>query len=137
MGHVLIVDDDSSTVNAMATVLRQDGHEVDSFTSGHEAIATLRSGLAFDAVITDLQVPFVDGVAIARAARAYSPNACILVTHRGRADSLQLSQAGACATVEKPIHYDGVLSVIEACHARGGRVGVWCPGCPATSGVEL
>ena len=72
MGRILVVDDDSSTVWAMTMLLRQDGHQVVSFTSGYDAVSALRVGPPFDAVVTDFEMPSVNGVAVARAAREYS-----------------------------------------------------------------
>ncbi len=137
MERVLVVDDDPSTAKAMAMLLRQDGYEVEAFTSGREAVATLRSGRAFDAVVTDLQMPSVDGMAVARAARGSSPGACIVITHRGRADLQELLRAGACAAMEKPIHYDGMRGVLEDCRAQRGEIGPRCPGCRRIGGIHL
>src|SRR5450755_1371454 len=115
MGRILVVDDDHTTVEAMATLLGQDGHEVEAFTSGKEAIAALRSGRAFDVVVTDLEMPVVDGATVTRAARESSPNACIVVTDQGAAAPSDLQDAGACVVLEKPIEYEAVHHAIGAC----------------------
>lgn len=126
MGRILVVDDDGSTVRAMATLLRQDGHEVEPFTSGDEAIAALRGGSRFDAVVTDFEMPRVDGAAVARAAREHSPHACIVGTNRSHAARGHLQAAGACVVLEKPIVYEAMLGKITACMAEGGNGGSHC-----------
>ena len=126
MGRVLVVDDDHSTVEAMATLLRQDGHEVHGFTSGKEAVAALLGGRAFDAVITDFAMPVVDGAAVTRAARESSPTACIVVTNRGVANKGRLEDEGACFILEKPIDYDAMHRAIASCRAVGGHAGPRC-----------
>src|ERR1017187_10563542 len=93
MGHILVVDHDHSTLAAMATLLRQDGQEVDAFTSGHDAVAALSSGRIFDAIVADLELPFVDGAAVATVAREFCRNACIMVTSLGRPDPLCASSS--------------------------------------------
>src|ERR1039457_7006007 len=106
MGRVLVVDDDHSTVEAMAMLLGQDGHQVQGFTSGKEAVAALRGGHTSDVVITDFEMPVVDGAAVTRAARESSPTACIVVTNRGAANRSRLEDDGACLVLEKPIEYE-------------------------------
>jgi CheY-like chemotaxis protein len=54
MPRFLVVDDDPATVNAMALLLRDDGHTVSPFTAGAEAVDTLMRE-SFDAVVTDLE----------------------------------------------------------------------------------
>jgi CheY-like chemotaxis protein len=126
MGRFLVVDDDHFTVHAMATLLRQDGHDVVAMTSGKEAVDALHGGREFDAVVTDFQMPGVDGSCVARQARRCLPGACVVVTERGHADEGDLHAAGACAVLEKPIQYDALQRVIKECRANGGRGGLSC-----------
>lgn len=126
MGRVLVVDYDHSTLSAMATLLRQDGQEVDAFTSGHDAVAALRSGRIFDVIVADLELPFVDGGAVATVARELCRDACIVVTSLGRAEPLRLQKAGVCVILEKPIQYDELHQVIVACRENGGYGGSQC-----------
>jgi CheY-like chemotaxis protein len=121
MGRILVIDHNDSTVVAMTTLLHQDGHEVEAYTSGNEAIATLQGGRAFDVIVTAFHGPTVDGAAVTRAARESLPDACIVVTHQGRADPGVLRGAGACVVLEKPIQYDAMLVAIAACRAQGGH----------------
>jgi len=126
MARILVIDHDDSTVVAMTTLLHQDGHEVEAFRSGNDAIATLRGGRTFDVIVTAFRGPTVDGAAVTRTARECLPNACIMVTHQGRADPGVLQDAGACIILEKPIQYDAMLGAITACRARGGHDGSRC-----------
>ena len=131
MGYVLVVDDDHATVEAMASLLRQDGHEVEPVTSGHSAVTALRRGRAFDVVVTDLDMPSVDGAAVAKAAREASPNACIVVTDHGVRDPLALRREGACVLLDKPVDYETMCRIIAGCQAHGGHGGFYCErGCP-------
>ena len=126
MGRILVVDDDPPTADAMAELLRQDGHEVERFTSGKEAVSALQSGRPFDVVVTDLQMPVVDGAAVTRAARAGCPNACIVVTDQSAQGPRDLESEGACLVLDKPIEYDAVHLAIAACRAHGGYAGARC-----------
>jgi CheY-like chemotaxis protein len=120
MARFLVVDDDSSTVNAMALLLAADGHAVTPLTSGADAVETLKEN-SFDAVITDLDMPDVDGHDVVRVAHERSPAACVVVA-TARADDAResLAAAGACIVAPKPLDYDAVAGEVTACRARGG-----------------
>jgi two-component system OmpR family response regulator len=126
MLRILVIDNNKSAADAMARLFRHDGHEVEHCTSGLDAIAALRSGRPFDAVVTDAEVRAVDGGVVIQAARECSPDACIVVTHAGRADPRRLRDAGACVVIQKPISYDAVQSTIARCQAHGGQLGPQC-----------
>jgi CheY-like chemotaxis protein/anti-sigma regulatory factor (Ser/Thr protein kinase) len=74
--HVLIVDDDPMVLDALHDVLRGDGHTVTAADSGQGGIDSFLAALpdkAFDVVITDLGMPFVDGGRVAAAVKGISP----------------------------------------------------------------
>jgi CheY-like chemotaxis protein len=120
MPKFLVVDDDRSTVSAMARLLSDDGHQVAPFTAGAEAVDAI-SRESFDAVVTDLEMPVVDGHAVVRAARQRLPESCLVVV-TARADETQKSlvDAGVCIVMDKPVDYDGVTKAVADCRARGG-----------------
>jgi two-component system chemotaxis sensor kinase CheA len=68
--HLLLVDDSAFFRNMLVPVLRAAGYAVTTASSGHEAFGLIRSGRAFDLIVTDLQMPGMDGLALARALRA-------------------------------------------------------------------
>ncbi|MGV3635292.1 MAG: chemotaxis protein CheW [Pseudorhodoplanes sp.] len=68
--HLLLVDDSAFFRNMLDPVLRAAGYSVTTASSGHEALGLVRSGRAFDLVVTDLQMPDMDGIDLARALRA-------------------------------------------------------------------
>jgi two-component system response regulator MprA len=120
MARFLVVDDDQITVHGMTRLLTDDGHDVAPFTKGADAVDAL-SRECFDAVLTDLEMPHVDGHAVVRVTREHSPRAClVVVTARADEKGQELADAGACIIVDKPIDLDGVTKVISECRARGG-----------------
>jgi GAF domain-containing protein len=85
--RILVIDDEPAVRETISDLLRADGHEVEEVGHGRDGIARLRSGGAFDLVITDLGMPDVTGWDVVRAARDQSPPVSIgLVT--GWADDL-------------------------------------------------
>jgi two-component system chemotaxis sensor kinase CheA len=68
--HLLLVDDSAFFRNMLVPVLRAAGYSVTAASSGQEALGLVRSGRTFDLVVTDLQMPDIDGIELARALRA-------------------------------------------------------------------
>jgi DNA-binding response OmpR family regulator len=120
MPRFLVVDDDPTTVSGMTDLLIGDGHTVAPFHGGGEAVDAL-SRESFDAIVTDLEMPHVDGHAVLRAARAHQRDACLVVaTARAEEKHGDLVDAGACIVSDKPFAYAEVVREIGACRARGG-----------------
>ena len=120
MSRFLVVDDDPAHVQGLGLLLEADGHEVTPFTDGGRAVHALSKG-SFDAVLTDLDMPGVDGHAVVRATRETQPRACVVVvTARATEEQHTLAQAGACIISDKPINYEGVTQAVADCRLRGG-----------------
>ncbi len=60
---VLVVDDESEIRETLAEILSLDGHRVETAASGREALARLSSA-RYDAIITDIRMPDLDGCAL-------------------------------------------------------------------------
>jgi PAS domain S-box-containing protein len=87
--RILVVDDDPLLLKSMRDTLESDGHEVvvaDSGQSGIDAFAGAnRRRQPFDAVFSDLGMPYVDGRKVAAAIKALSPRTpVVLVTGWGQ-----------------------------------------------------
>src|SRR5580692_9943537 len=65
---VLVIDDETRTRSLLARLLRDAGYDVVGETCGAAALRAVEAR-NYDIVITDVFMPYVDGVAIARAAR--------------------------------------------------------------------
>ncbi len=69
---VLVVDDDARTARRLATMLREDGFDVDVAHDGASAIARLSRAPVPSALVTDMQMPNADGAAVSHFARSRS-----------------------------------------------------------------
>ena len=67
---VLLVDDSPFFRNMLAPVLKSAGYKVRTAASAIEGLATLRSGHTFDIVVTDIEMPEMNGFEFAEAIRA-------------------------------------------------------------------
>lgn len=64
-GRILIADDEQTFLNATADLLRREGYEVDTVLNGSEALQRVR-GTAYDLLITDLEMPGNEDLALVR-----------------------------------------------------------------------
>jgi len=67
--RVLVVDDEPSIVDAVATSLRYEGFEVDEASTGRAALAAIQER-APDLVVLDVMLPDLDGLEVTRRLRA-------------------------------------------------------------------
>src|SRR3990172_4820559 len=72
-GRVLIIDDEPGLREILSEALRLDGHEVVTADSGRAALGAF-ARRAFDLVLTDLGMPDISGVELARELKATRPD---------------------------------------------------------------
>ncbi|MBC7940809.1 MAG: PAS domain S-box protein [Chitinophagaceae bacterium] len=87
--RVLVIDDDALLLRSLVEILEQEGHAVTTASGGRPGIdvfdAAISSGACFDAVITDLGMPEVDGRWVAQAVKNRSPETpVVMLTGWGR-----------------------------------------------------
>jgi CheY-like chemotaxis protein len=117
MPRVLIADDEESMRMLVARAIAMDGHETVTAQDGAEALEILiREDGAFDVLLTDIQMPVMDGIALALAAARDFPNVTILLMtgfadQRERASGLN---AIAHDVITKPFSVADVRSAVAA-----------------------
>ena len=119
--RVLVVDDEPSIVDALATCLRYEGFEVDEAATGREAL-TLAQDDPPDLVILDVMLPGLDGLEVTRRLRADGVNVPILfVTARDTlADKLAGLTIGGDDYVTKPFALTEVIARVQTILRRVG-----------------
>lgn len=65
---ILVVDDEPLVLDFTVTTLEDLGHEVIAASSAQEALLKLAAEQRIDILITDISMPGMDGIALARAA---------------------------------------------------------------------
>jgi two-component system, chemotaxis family, sensor kinase CheA len=90
---VLLVDDSAFFRNMLAPVLKAAGYKVRTATGAQEALATLRSGQAFDVVLTDIEMPDMNGYEFAETIRSDQ--------HFGQMPIIALSSLVSPAAIER------------------------------------
>ncbi len=118
-GSVLVVDDDEAVGKVLALLLAQAGHEAEHVPSAEAALARL-DAKPFDVVLTDLQMPGVDGLALLREVGRRHPDVpVILLTAHGTVPAaVEAMKSGAVDFMLKPFDKDEVLYVVGKALAR-------------------
>ena len=113
-GRVLIVDDDQNMCKMIEAFLHTQGFEPASYTSAEAAFSALQTG-AFDVVVTDLNMPGMNGVELCERIMANHPNVPVVVlTAFGSLETAVAAlRAGAYDFVTKPVEMDMLAFAIK------------------------
>ncbi len=119
--RVLVVDDEPTLAEVLASVLRHEGWEVRTAGDGGSAVRTARE-FQPDAVILDVMLPDVDGFDVLRRLRADSRHICVLfLTARDAVeDRIAGITAGGDDYVTKPFSLEEVLARLRGLLRRAG-----------------
>src|SRR2546430_11096677 len=119
--RVLVVDDEPSLAELLASVLRYEGWNVLTAGSGAEAVRTARE-FRPDAVVLDIMLPDFNGLEVMRRLRAELPLVCVL--SRTARDAVEDRVAGITAGgddyVTKPFSLEEVLARLRGLLRRAG-----------------
>ena len=121
--RILVVDDDTGTLNALRVSLISAGHEVITAKDSHQALSTMKSyikGLeSIDLMVTDFKMPGMNGLELIRKVKKENPKLpVILMTAYGSARiRSQLFELGACKYLEKPFNPETLLAKINELYA--------------------
>ncbi|MBS7698474.1 MULTISPECIES: response regulator transcription factor [unclassified Chelatococcus] len=113
--RILIVEDDRDINRQLSDALTQAGYVVDKAFDGAEG-QFLGETEPYDAIVLDMGLPTVDGIAVLQAWRAAGRTMpVIILTARDRwSDKVQGFDAGADDYVAKPFHMEEVLARLRA-----------------------
>jgi two-component system response regulator HydG len=111
---ILVVDDESSIVDALSKVLHKEGLAVLTAGNGREALDVLRRA-PIDVMITDLRMPGMGGQDLLKAAKAITPEVeVILMTAYGTVETaVEAMKEGAYDFIGKPLKRAAIVSTIR------------------------
>jgi len=120
---VLVVDDDRDACELIALVLQQAGYAVDAVQDGFQALKLVTSRRP-DLVLTDLQMPGMNGLELIRHIRGVDGGVPVVLTTGAETRDVctGANAYGAEACLVKPINLDELLWTIEcalACKRSG------------------
>ena len=114
---VLIIDDDSRNIFALAAVLRAKGFQVLSAQSATEGFILLKQNKGINVVLMDIMMPGVDGyeaIGLIRSDGELAATKVIAVTAQAMVgDREKAISAGADAYISKPVDVDQLLGLLH------------------------
>jgi two-component system response regulator HydG len=102
---ILVVDDQRAMAETVADGLADHGIDARMATSGDEAVRLLQSD-SFDAVVTDLRMPGIDGMAVAQAALDLP---VVIMTAYGERPRV----TGSVRWLEKPFRIEALVRLLR------------------------
>jgi two-component system OmpR family response regulator len=114
-GRILVVDDEASIVDAVATALRYEGFEVGEARSGREALSAAAQ-LDPDLVVLDWMLPDIEGIEVGRRLREQGLKTAILfLTAKDAVENkVEALRAGGDDYVTKPFSLAEVVARVQA-----------------------
>ncbi len=118
---VLLVDDDQALRELITLRLEANGFRVESVASGEAALAQLAVSRP-DAVLTDMQMPGMDGMALFHAIQARDPAlpVIVLTAHGTIPDAVAATQQGLFGYLTKPYDAATLVDLLKRATRLGG-----------------
>ncbi len=116
MAKILAVDDSASMRQMVSFTLKGAGHDVTEASDGVEALNLAKSSSDFDLVISDINMPNMDGISLIKELRQLSnfkfTPILMLTTESGAEKKGEGKAAGATGWIVKPFNPDQLLATV-------------------------
>ncbi len=117
MKSILLVDDSITIRTSISALLTKAGYEVSLAEGGPQAMTQLQSAKKMDLMITDLNMPGMDGITLIRETRKINGREklpiLVLTTESQQTMREKAKTAGANGWLVKPIPADDLLMVLK------------------------
>ena len=111
---ILVVDDNENIREVLAVILSGSGYRCESAKNGVEAMQRVRQA-RFDAVVTDLEMPEMDGIALTREIRQHFSSLPVMVMtgHSDEEYRESAFRAGAKEFLSKPFDISDLIKKLH------------------------
>jgi two-component system chemotaxis response regulator CheY len=117
MPAILVLDDSPTMVMSLSRILKNAGYEVETAANGRDGMTKLSSGLKPALILTDLNMPQMDGISFIREARKTAATRftpiVVLTTESGSTKRDEARAAGASGWLTKPTEPNELLSTLK------------------------
>jgi DNA-binding response OmpR family regulator len=112
--RILLVDDETELVTALAERLALRGIDADWAPSGEAALAKVETA-AYDVAVLDLKMPGMSGLALMNKLAVLRPamRYVILTGHGSEEDDRACREAGACSYLMKPLDIEALIAKLK------------------------
>jgi DNA-binding NtrC family response regulator len=116
MANLLLVDDDSDIVEALGDLLREQGHEVHSASTGEEGLLVLRGAVLPDVLMLDVDMPVLGGPGMAHKMLLHDAGEerIPIILMSARDDLSRIAkEMGTPYVLSKPTTIEAILALLE------------------------
>jgi two-component system chemotaxis response regulator CheY len=114
---IFVVDDSATMVMSLKTALTMNGFEVQTAGNGREALDKLQSGFKPNLILTDVNMPVMDGMDLIRNVRSIAALKFVpiltLTTESEAGKREEGKRAGATGWIMKPVSGNDLIAVIR------------------------
>lgn len=115
--RILVVDDEAAVRGSIARYLVRRGHTVDEAENGKRALELVSRERGYDAVLTDLRMPAIDGErfldCLARAAPGLELKTVVITGDPGRVKEMPILETADVPILLKPVRLEAVALALE------------------------
>jgi two-component system, chemotaxis family, chemotaxis protein CheY len=117
MKTIMLVDDSATILLSISNILAKAGYTAEKAANAEEALKKLRSGIKIDLLITDLNMPGMNGIELIKEVRKLAAYKFVpilfLTTESQQSRKLEAKAAGASGWIVKPATADELLNTIK------------------------
>ncbi len=117
MKTIFLVDDSATILLSISGILSKAGYATEKASNGEEALRKLQSGLKIDLLITDLNMPGMNGIELIKEVRKLPSYKFVpilfLTTESQQSRKMEAKAAGASGWIVKPATADELLNTIK------------------------
>ncbi|HUS77666.1 MAG TPA: response regulator [Patescibacteria group bacterium] len=111
---LLLIEDDEQLTDSLSLILKENGYQVSTCTSGRDSLDALK-GNPFDALIIDVRLPDISGIEVLKTVKAEGLDICTLMLSGAATleDAVESLNQGADAFILKPVDPGALIDRIE------------------------
>ena len=117
MTAILVLDDSATMVMSLSRILKSAGYEVETASNGKEGMTKLAGGMKPSLILTDINMPQMDGIAFIKEARKAASTRftpiIVLTTESGGQKRDEARAVGASAWLTKPTEPNELLTALK------------------------
>jgi two-component system chemotaxis response regulator CheY len=117
MKTIFLVDDSATILLSISSILTKAGYATEKAASAEEALRKLQSGIKIDLMITDLNMPGMNGIELIKEVRKLPSYKFVpilfLTTESQQSRKMEAKAAGASGWIVKPATADELLNTIK------------------------
>lgn len=117
MNSILVLDDSPTMVMSLSRILSKSGYTVETAANGKDGMDKLRAGMKPNLILTDLNMPVMDGIAFIKEVRRFAATRftpiVVLTTESVTGKRDEARSAGASGWLTKPTQPDELIATLK------------------------